>query len=295
MFLIKPKIINNKSKVFKLNTFPNNKRFFSSPIQENYTVKLLTNKCSRVEIDKLKENNFSIDGEEIRKNYSKILMNSNFFKTTAISSILVGVKMSSGYYIPLITTLAKFWLYVSIPLVSTSLLIRQGRSMNFFEPNNDFLTNYKYYHASRKILKIKDDKLMCSIINITPEILIILTNRYIFEDNFNSHIINRELTSLIQNNKKFFNDYFDVYVKFICYQMDICNKIKKIVFWDTNLSSNEYKAKEILKILQRECNRKIDFKMKIKENLIFEDYNRSHFQFNEKDDYSSNINPSLKA
>lgn len=293
--IIKPRSFHN---VLKSNTFANNKRFFTIPTTtttfkpENYTLKLLFNRCSQVEVDKLKGEGFMIDGQEIRKNASRILINTNFFRTTAISCVLVGAKIAIGFHVPFVTVLAKAMLCFSIPHIAITLLFGNGAAIKLFEPDNSFLANYKYYRASCKLLDIKNDEFKKSITNITPEILLNLTHSYLFASNVFLRDIEEQFTSLIRNNKKFFDYYFETYAKYICFCADKCRKIENIILGFDYYKSNENILRIILEILQKECGKKINPKMKIKENLIFEDYNRTYFNIDEPSVNITNLSTS---
>jgi hypothetical protein len=248
----------------------------------NYTVKLLTNKCTEVEIDKLIESRFKIDGQEVRKNSTKILINTKFSQTTALSAALVTAKYFTGFHIPLISGLAKVWFYGASGYFCSTLLLRNGnKSIRFFEPNKNFLTNYKYCQASRRILKITENELTFSVTNITPEILTNYINYYLYSDIY-SYEIRGHLITLIQDNKDYFIKNFDACVKYICFSIDVFNKMKKIIFWYNPKESTSSKCRTILEILQDGCDKTIDDNLQITKDLTFSDYNKSQFEINKK-------------
>ena len=89
MSTIKPKMsmsFTKSNSVSKFNTF-NFKKNFNTNVNkdiETNTWKLLTNKCTVVEINMLKQSDFAIDEQVIRKLSSKIAMNTTSFKLTGI-------------------------------------------------------------------------------------------------------------------------------------------------------------------------------------------------------------------
>lgn len=263
-------------------------RFNQRPYSTNYTVKLLTNKCTEVEIDKLKESGFKIDGLEVRKNSTKILINTKFSKATTLSAALVTAKYFTGLHIPFISGLAKIWFYGAFGYLSSILLLRSGnKSIRFFEPNTNFLTNYKYYQASKRILKIKENELTFSVTNITPEILTSCIDYYLYSDIY-SYDIGRHLTNLIKDNKDYFIDNFDTCVKYVCFSIDAFNKIEKIIFWHSPRENTSRKCRTILETLQKECDKIIDDNLQITKDLTFSDYNKSQFEIKKIKQISDN-------
>lgn len=254
--------------------FINQCRFYNTP---NQTISLLTNKYSTIEIDKMRRSKFEIDGQEIRKNNLQLLMSYNSAKIAPTCGILVGAKWFSGFKIPFITVMSKFWLLGVSAIIFTQILYGYKKSMGIFEPDNNFLTNFKYLQAANRIKTIRDGFLDFSIKNMTPEIFICCVNYYLTEDDVGIDYLVKHLTLIIQNNKKYFVHNFDCCVKFVCLKCETKTKFREtLVNPDSNsMCDIERKCKAILETLQKECDMTIKKNMIIKNYLKFKDYN--HF------------------
>ena len=245
------------------------KRFYSSSTSINYTMKLLNNTCTEIEIYRLKREKFCIDCQEIRRNSGKLTLNTNFFKITFASSLALFTP------IHLLYTISKLWLCCAACIITYKISL--NLITNDFEKNITFVSNFKYSQASEKIL-IKDNELAFSVINITPEVLMQYTYYYM-TNRVNDYKIVYHLTSLIKNNKEFFNIHFNAYVRHICSIVDVFKYYPLLcqLFRGNSSVTDRLKLVVILETLQKNCNRDIDYGMKIKNDLTFADYNESYF------------------